>query len=124
MIERESQAAVYVDGILTLTRGCPDLGRLMVRASEHREWLRGVLERAGDAAVIQLLGFGSRRGSGDRVLSRREAEVLGCLREGLTNRQIAGALYISEATVKVHVHRIYEKLGVRNRTEAALATER
>ncbi len=42
------------------------------------------------------------------------------LAQGLTNREIASALYISEATAKVHVRHILGKLGVRTRTEAAV----
>jgi DNA-binding CsgD family transcriptional regulator len=52
-------------------------------------------------------------------LTDREADVLARLTEGDSNRQIARALFISERTVAVHVSRILDKLGVRNRTEAA-----
>jgi DNA-binding NarL/FixJ family response regulator len=47
------------------------------------------------------------------------------LAQGRTNAEIARALYISEVTVKVHVRHILQKLGVRNRAEAAVlvATE-
>jgi DNA-binding CsgD family transcriptional regulator len=52
-------------------------------------------------------------------LTDREADVLALLVKGDSNRQIARALFISERTVAVHVSRILDKLGVRNRTEAA-----
>jgi class 3 adenylate cyclase/DNA-binding CsgD family transcriptional regulator len=52
-------------------------------------------------------------------LTDREMEILGRLVQGDSNRQIARALFISDRTVAVHVSRILDKLGVRNRTEAA-----
>ena len=51
-------------------------------------------------------------------LTEREAEVLQLLAQGLTNKQIAFTLSISEHTVKFHVSGIYAKLGATNRTEA------
>jgi two-component system, NarL family, response regulator len=52
------------------------------------------------------------------VLTAREIEVLKAVADGLRNKQIAGQLKISEATVKVHVTNILAKLGVADRTEA------
>ena len=53
-------------------------------------------------------------------LSNREVEVLSCLAEGSSNRTIAGELFISEATVKFHIHAILSKLQAKNRTEAVM----
>jgi len=53
-------------------------------------------------------------------LTDREAEVLDLLRQGMSNREIAQTLWIAQSTAKVHVRHIFEKLGVRTRTEAAL----
>ncbi|MHC3468632.1 response regulator [Streptomyces sp. 7R007] len=59
------------------------------------------------------------------ALSEREHEILGQLARGLGNREIARALFISEATVKTHLGRIYGKLGVDTRAGAvAVAKER
>jgi DNA-binding NarL/FixJ family response regulator len=52
-------------------------------------------------------------------LSPREMEILALLSEGLSNKEIAGQLKISFATVRTHLMHIYEKLHVRCRTEAA-----
>ena len=52
------------------------------------------------------------------ALSPREIEILRLLATGATNRRLAQALFISEATVKTHLVHIYAKLGVDNRTQA------
>jgi LuxR family maltose regulon positive regulatory protein len=57
-------------------------------------------------------------------LTKREREVFALLAEGRPNREIAQALFISEVTAKVHVRNVFRKLGVRNRTEAALIAAR
>lgn len=54
------------------------------------------------------------------ALSEREIEILKLLAEGLTNREIAGRLYLAEGTVKNYVTNILGKIGVRDRTQAAL----
>lgn len=56
-------------------------------------------------------------------LSARELEVLGLVAEGLSNREVARALFVSEATVKTHLNHVFGKLGADSRT-AAVATAR
>jgi DNA-binding NarL/FixJ family response regulator len=65
-----------------------------------------------------------RTGSIEGRLTKREAEVLKLISLGYTNREIAGELFIAEVTAKVHVRNIIRKLGVRSRTEAAIAALR
>lgn len=48
----------------------------------------------------------------------REIEILRCLRDGMSNAQIAEQLSVSESTIKSHLYRIYRKSGFRNRLEA------
>ncbi|MEU8529749.1 MULTISPECIES: response regulator transcription factor [Streptomyces] len=64
------------------------------------------------------------RGAGRPTLTDRERDILAQLAQGLGNREIARALFISEATVKTHLGRIYAKLGVDTRAGAvAVAKE-
>ena len=57
-------------------------------------------------------------------LTPREKEVLDCLGQGASNREIAEQLYLSEGTVKNHVTSILSRLGLRDRTQAALLAQR
>ena len=61
-----------------------------------------------------------RPGEGDPTLTRRELEVLRELAAGLSNQEIAERLFISENTVKYHVHSILEKLNLSDRRDAAI----
>ena len=60
-----------------------------------------------------------RRMEGIRGLTPRESEVVGWVARGMTNVEIAGALFISPQTVRKHLENAFEKLGVRTRTAAA-----
>ncbi len=71
----------------------------------------GLLVRAGRGALA-VTGLGA--------LTSREHEVLAQIVEGRSNRQIASLLHVSEKTVKTHVSSILAKLGVADRTQAAL----
>ena len=58
-------------------------------------------------------------GEGETALTRRETEILQLVAGGLTNKEIANRLTITEGTVKNHVHNALEKLHLSNRTQAA-----
>jgi NarL family two-component system response regulator LiaR len=51
-------------------------------------------------------------------ITARELEILGLIATGLSNREIAGRLFVSENTVKTHSRRIFDKLGAKRRTQA------
>lgn len=55
-------------------------------------------------------------------LTPREKEILACVAIGMRNSEIASELHVAESTVKSHLTSAYLKLGVSNRTQAAIAT--
>ncbi len=62
------------------------------------------------------------RGRDEVSLTRREQEILRCLGSGLSNKEIANKLSITEQTVKSHCNHLYKKFGVKNRLQLALYT--
>jgi LuxR family maltose regulon positive regulatory protein len=56
-------------------------------------------------------------------LSERELEVLDLIAKGLSNKQIASRLFLSQNTIKAHTHTIYQKLGVNSRTQAVASAK-
>jgi DNA-binding NarL/FixJ family response regulator len=78
--------------------------------------------READAAAALMRSLGAKGRAGPRSvgsLSRRETEVLRLLGEGLSNREVADRLFISPKTAEHHVSRIFGKLGLKSRAEAA-----
>jgi DNA-binding CsgD family transcriptional regulator len=53
-------------------------------------------------------------------LTEREREILKCITDGKSNKEISDCLFVSVETVKSHVKNIYRKLNVKNRVEAAI----
>lgn len=79
----------------------------------------------GVDAIVLTVGAGPpRRLAADLGLSARQAEVLTMVARGMSNIEIANAMSLSQRTVEKHLQRIYRRLGVSNRTEAAARTRR
>ncbi|MGQ0569502.1 MAG: response regulator transcription factor [Armatimonadota bacterium] len=99
-------------------RGCPELVVTLLADSDASEELTHMMTLVGDTDVLRN-AEPLREGS-ILSLSPREREVFALLAQGRSNREIGRTLFISPATVKVHVRHIFDKLGVKSRTEAAL----
>jgi len=104
-----------------------DVGSLQL-ADSIRRTARGesILDPSVTAKVVaefsrvsSLVGVTKPEGLAE-PLSERELEVLRLVTAGLSNREIAVRLFISPGTAKSHIHNLSSKLGVRNRTEAAM----
>ena len=98
---------VLFDDLRSAARGEAPVAPAM--AGRLLRWFRegGGPERAGTSAEV------------DPVLTRREAEILQLIAAGLSNKEIAARLVITEGTVKNHVHNSLEKLHLSNRVQAA-----
>ncbi len=81
------------------------------------EYVRSLLDAAGVAVSGEQLSTSANESLAE-PLTGRELEVLRLLASGKSNRVIAEDLFITTGTIKTHTHNIYQKLGVRNRTQA------
>jgi DNA-binding NarL/FixJ family response regulator len=107
LVIKESPPEVLIDCVRRVHRG--------------EQWIdRETLVRAFGTAV----GRSDAGQRPDEILTPREAEIVQMVALGLRNRAIAERLSISEGTVKVHLHNIYEKLGVDGRFELISSANR
>jgi len=89
---------------------CVHQGQVWASSSE----LQFVLEALAQPVLANF------QGNGGSLLSAREIDVVRCVAEGLTNREIAQRLKLTEHTVKNYLFRIFDKLGVSSRVEVVL----
>jgi DNA-binding NarL/FixJ family response regulator len=104
-------------GYLTKDATRAEIGRAVLAAAAGQAVLDPeVQQRLLLAAARAPAAAPGDDGEGD--LTPRESDVLRLITEGKSNREIARALFVSEATVKTHVNRIFAKTGSRDRTQA------
>jgi DNA-binding NarL/FixJ family response regulator len=106
-----------IDGFSCLCRCIEQVNAGQVWANSAQ--LHQVLEEFSRRSPVQVVS-----NTGKALLTKREAEVVHLVEDGLTNRQIAAKLGLSEHTVRNNLFRIFEKLGVSTRVELALYTMR
>jgi DNA-binding CsgD family transcriptional regulator len=135
LVTRRQRRTLEWNALVWQPHGIDDALRVWLPAEEGRA--RSIyLERSGrnysdrDVTLFSLLrphlirmqknAESRRRFDRRKGITPREAEVLGWIARGKTNGEIAALLFISPHTVRKHIENIFEKLGVRTRTAAAL----
>ncbi|HJY55190.1 MAG TPA: response regulator transcription factor [Streptosporangiaceae bacterium] len=103
-------------GYLTKAATRAEIGRAVHAAAAGQAVLDPGVQQRLLSAAARAPAAPADDGEGD--LTPRESDVLRLIAEGKSNREIARALYVSEATVKTHVNRIFAKTGSRDRTQA------
>lgn len=117
-----------IDGVLPLC-GCLETSRVMLdklRSGDRVFALEHATDGAADGADEDVTSGESAAENGKlrpppmRELTEADCEILTCLMEGLPNKLIARRYDVSEATVKIRLRSLLRKLGVTNRTQAAI----
>jgi DNA-binding NarL/FixJ family response regulator len=105
-----------VEGILLSAAGARSVIDCVETVRHGRKWL--------DPNLLRHLAVAERPSQTASSLTSREAEIAHFVSCGLRNKEIACELHLSEGTVKMHLHHIYEKLRIGGRTQLALSTAR
>jgi two-component system nitrate/nitrite response regulator NarP len=107
--------ALGVQGIVLKEGAHSQLLECLAAVTQGNRWIdQSLLQRALDL---------TKNGGGNtpfNTLTEREKGIVAVVAKGLRNKEVAAKLGMTEGTVKVYLHRIYEKLGVSSRTELAL----
>jgi DNA-binding NarL/FixJ family response regulator len=104
-------------GYLTKDATRAEIGRAVLAAAAGQAVLDPEVQRRLLSAAVRAPAAADAGPAADD-LTPREAEVLRLIAAGRSNREIARALFVSEATVKTHVNRIFAKTGSRDRSQA------
>lgn len=108
-----------VNGIVIKSTAPRDLLICLETVMQGRRWLdQEIMQRA---MLLAMSPDGPR--DPFEMLSGRERAVASLAQRGLRNKEIADELGLTEGTVKVHLHKVFEKLGVRGRTELILLAQ-
>ena len=107
-------------GVFSRTESSKSLAKCISSVRQGQVWansaeLRYLLQALREAPSIRMVDS-----RGDTILSKREHDVVQCVAEGLSNREIGKKLKLTEHTVKNYLFRIFDKLGVSSRVEVVL----
>ena len=122
-----------VSGVRELKQQLPDVPLVVLSAAAPQDYQDLALEAGADAFISKaasaneisaalrsfLLNTDEMPGAPPEKLSKRQKQLLVMLDKGLSNRDIADELQISEHTVKVHLWRLFRRLNVKSRSQAS-----
>jgi two-component system, NarL family, nitrate/nitrite response regulator NarL len=126
LMDTSSRSAVVeafrcgAQGVFSRTESSKSLAKCINNVYQGQVWassaeLRYLLDAFRESEPMQLVDS-----RGEAILSKREQDVVRCVAEGLSNREIASRLKLTEHTVKNYLFRIFDKLGVSSRVEVVL----
>jgi len=109
-------------GVFHIQEDSDVLRRCIHRVHEGQAWVSRDQMTLLLEALISTPKIKAVNRKGMNLLTKREAEVVACLAEGMTNREIAERIGLSQHTIKNYLFRIFDKLGVSNRIELLFMT--